>query len=942
MVVISMLVIILAGCGDASDASSGGDSLTKDNGKKGGGSSAEGAPGFNVTFDPQGGEWTINDSDAYWKNVINADGTVNLPDIYIERSGMLLLGWYDRPQPAKNISRSEAESADDSDEETQVDLLPDGQENSENPPYLAASAKIPDEGIFTRNIKLSKNTTLYAWWQELAEDSVIITFVPYWTNGARGFKRQALAKNGYKIEKLPRLKGGPEHYHAVDDKNQPSNTVWFTQISDGDVFSGYSTENTTVYGHWVGNEYTVTFDFNGGENSAGEPSSDETYTYSIDHPNTVTLNSGKTPSPPDGYDGFLGWFTEQKANINIDTDTYAALPSSDDKTRFIAGVTPVEGNITVYALWQNRPNDSRKITFRPYENGDITSMYAKLDGEEYKLDGAIPSVGQRPHYTPVDGKWYYHDDGGAEHELTASTDIPGDITAYAKWKGNTYTVTFDKQNGSADLKQTVTYPVNKLTTLETIQKEGTGSKEHYHSDTKWYSGGGEFTVNTEITGDITVTPNWEGNVYSLEYHSNDGTGTPHTTVTRTYPAAIASFPAAPARADWAFNGWYDTPAASGGIQLQTGDILTADKKVYARWDAGTVAITGITAKYGSVNAKVNETISGDTLNYTVSIPKFVDEPVIVSITAISSYGAPVISTPSVTMPLNSYSTSGGSIASFTVITPNGAFSKTYTIKFTKDSTNKQMAAGGNKIDFIKTGSGVNATWSEVHTFTSTGSHTLKFDLGRYPANLTGKALIAGGGGGGGGSGTNDDGGGGGSGGVALSKSVKILDTTNITVGGGGAGGAGNRNGGGKRGVSGGDSSYGSVKAHGGGGGGAGNSSEGRGLDGGSGGGGGAGSGTATFAGGKVKQNSDAQGFTFYGAVGAASNSGVTGGGGGSANFTSDISGANATYGKGGGSNKGKNGNDGFGDGGGGGAGGSGGPGGKGGSGIVIVNFKFSE
>ncbi|MDR2803723.1 MAG: hypothetical protein LBB22_05480, partial [Treponema sp.] len=77
---LAVQVLILGGCAEAGGTSGGGvdDYIPKDEGKKDSGGSG-GAAGFQVVFDPQGGSWTLEDDADYWKNTINADGTVNLP-----------------------------------------------------------------------------------------------------------------------------------------------------------------------------------------------------------------------------------------------------------------------------------------------------------------------------------------------------------------------------------------------------------------------------------------------------------------------------------------------------------------------------------------------------------------------------------------------------------------------------------------------------------------------------------------------------------------------------------------------------------------------------------------------------------------------------------------------------------------------------------------------
>ncbi|MDR2802686.1 MAG: hypothetical protein LBB22_00160, partial [Treponema sp.] len=214
---LALAALVFAGCGETAGSSDGANEIKPANNNPlgGGGSSIDGASGFQVIFDPQGGEWTVGDDDPYWEKAVNADGTVNLPDeTLIRRNGMILLGWYDIRQPAeltpvKNRQGSEGDE-ETLDEEGGEPPASEAVSAGVEPPYLAADAEVPDGGIFTEGVILEKNTTLYAYWQELSPNAAIITFIPYWTSGAKGFKRQALAEKEYMLaEPLPLVTGGP-------------------------------------------------------------------------------------------------------------------------------------------------------------------------------------------------------------------------------------------------------------------------------------------------------------------------------------------------------------------------------------------------------------------------------------------------------------------------------------------------------------------------------------------------------------------------------------------------------------------------------------------------------------------------------------------------------------------------------------------------------------
>ncbi|MDR1362749.1 MAG: InlB B-repeat-containing protein, partial [Spirochaetaceae bacterium] len=789
-------------------------------------------------FKTQGGEWLSQSiPEDFWDTVINDDGTVNLPSsAHIQRGGMILIGWYTIPTPMPEENEqpllSEGDPEYPGNGEDPDDSVPEPVPEPEPPeptPYLKSDEDAPSANLFAEGTKITGSVILYAWWQELHPDAKIVTFIPYWTGGGAGITRQALPDgNGvHTVKSIPAVSGGPAHYHPVDADEKPSVTTWFTDISGGEVFTSSSevAEDTTVYGHWKGDDWSVVFDFNGGKNKDGNGSFTETFTYSKDTPNTARLSEAKAPSSaPEGYQGFLGWFTDKRENIN-----WPGVPAAADPKRFYPGETVLEkDSTTVYALWQDRPAGAALVTFTPYEGQTSGSLLALSSGAgQTTLEGELPEIGARPHYKPADGKWWYMD-GSAERELVSGATLPADtdITAYAKWTADTYKITFDWQDGAtthAPIEVEYTGEAGALT-LPEINPVGKGSKLHYTANGAWYvtatSGGNNtedaLSSDTVILGDITVSPNWVPNHYRVNFYWNDGVHTePNVSAIDPPGYAAVSLPTPPTRPDWGFEGWYSDAEGTG--TPFTGGKVMEDKDVYAKWNAGVVNITGITAKYGSVMAKINETVSGGVLNYTSSIPAFALDksiPVKVSITAAFTYKGASIGEPVINNVSNTTSqitvgaadiTSGGKAVEFTVKSPNSATpEKTYKITFTKvDNSAKQMATGGSSVQFVMSGTVDTAAWDEVHIFknvttTSSPDTDKKLVVTRAPTGSKVQALVvAGGGGGGWGGNSGADnlgwaGCGGGAGGVVMATTQSLSVTTyTVTVGGGGQGGNSN-------------------------------------------------------------------------------------------------------------------------------------------------------
>ena len=106
---------------------------------------------------------------------------------------------------------------------------------------------------------------------------------------------------------------------------------WYTSASGGTQI----TENTivtatdaeTLYAHWTANNYTVTFNANGGTVSPSSKSVTYTGTY------------GSLPTPYRDYYTFDGWFTEASGGTQVSSSMVLNSPN----------------NVTVYAHWTLNP-----------------------------------------------------------------------------------------------------------------------------------------------------------------------------------------------------------------------------------------------------------------------------------------------------------------------------------------------------------------------------------------------------------------------------------------------------------------------------------------------------------------------------------------------------------------------------------------------------------
>jgi len=254
---------------------------------------------------------------------------------------------------------------------------------------------------------------------------------------------------------------------------------WYTSLNDGETLdekwsftSNTISNDITLYAKWIINEYTITFDSNGGNNIN-----------SITQDYDTTVNESAEPTRG-GYT-FGGWYSDDELTI---TYSFTAITAED---------------IILYAKWTI---NQYTITFDSNEGASILSITQDYDTT---VNGTTEST--RGGYTF--GGWY------SDEELTITytfTTMPAeDITLYAKWDTITYDITYQLGGGingnNPDIytAETNTIILNVLT------------KENYTFE-GWFNNA-EFTGDavTEITlgstGDMTLYAKWTVNQYTITY-----------------------------------------------------------------------------------------------------------------------------------------------------------------------------------------------------------------------------------------------------------------------------------------------------------------------------------------------------------------------------------------------------------------------------------------
>jgi len=240
--------------------------------------------------------------------------------------------------------------------------------------------------------------------------------------------------------------------------------------------------------------WTVTFNSMGGEPA------------SIDQ---TVADGGKAVRPAnpvrDGF-GFVNWYEDQEA--------------PEDAYDFD---TPVAANITLYALWNEVPPGSFLVKF-------ISDGENIVDDQIILSGGKVEPVDMVKTGCTFDG-WYRDENFNTPWNF--SDPVTENITLYAKWDINRYTVTFYANDGtSAPVPQIVDYNSN-ATAISGLTKAAPANQLYLGSPASptgytfggWYTdedfSGVEWNFNNPVTEDIELYAKWTSSF--IDFYTQSGT-----------------------------------------------------------------------------------------------------------------------------------------------------------------------------------------------------------------------------------------------------------------------------------------------------------------------------------------------------------------------------------------------------------------------------------
>ncbi len=275
---------------------------------------------------------------------------------------------------------------------------------------------------------------------------------------------------------------------------------WYTDAGFTNLFSADGVEavmpskDITLYAKWTALNYTVYFDANGGSVETSKMSA------------LSDVALGTLPTPTRTYYTFNGWYTAASGGTKVTAETKFARTES----------------LTLYAQWTL---NSFVVTFNANGGSVSTTSLRAYCG---KALGTLPTP-TRTGFT-FNG-WYTAASGGTKVTSSTTYSTAKDITLYAQWTVNSYTVSWSTGTGYS------------ITVKRTGSPNGGAATGNISSGTKVYYGdtlsityaaATGYSITSKGSTSVTVTGNVTSSTiyasasanqytYSIVYKSSNGT-----------------------------------------------------------------------------------------------------------------------------------------------------------------------------------------------------------------------------------------------------------------------------------------------------------------------------------------------------------------------------------------------------------------------------------
>lgn len=410
----------------------------------------------------------------------------------------------------------------------------------------------------------------------LSESHAKVTFN---TNGGDTANTELWTLNGQMVsEEIPPTKKDCEFVGWYTNR-EGTGEPW--DFSTDRVYS-----DMTLYAKWRSEQHTVKFDAQGGSCSVSK----QDYSYGS--------AMGSLPVPTRTNYKFIGWYTRPNNGGELYTES-TIMPRSD---------------ITLYAGWLQE-GKSLIVTYNP--NGGSCDTEKSMVG----YDQTIPNL---PTPTLKGSKFLEWNTSpyGDGDTYTSSTRVKvPDLTLYAIWDVQKYTLTFNANKGTVGTTSKQIAYNSAIGSLPTPKRDG-------YEFMGWYYNDGRKASASDImpSENTKLTAKWRGFEYMILFDPRSGTVSSDTKFV-CCGDNVGTLPT-PTRKGYQFMGWYTKTGCKGTKYTSTTEMPEKDITLYAGWKKISGYATSVklnqksltlgVGQKSTLNAETTPVYTLDTLKWTSS------------------------------------------------------------------------------------------------------------------------------------------------------------------------------------------------------------------------------------------------------------------------------------------------------------------------------------
>lgn len=221
--------------------------------------------------------------------------------------------------------------------------------------------------------------------------------------------------------------------------------------------------------------------------------------------------------------------------------------------------------------------------------------------------------------------WYTDSNcsGDPVNEIPSPSSGSANITLYAGWRANTYTVTFNANGGNGAMAdQSFTYGTPQTLTANAFSclgKTFAGWNTKADGTGTTYTDGQQISnLTADLNGVVTLYAQWKASSYQVTLNTNGGTIADGKGVTSYTYGVGATLPTEITRSNYSFQGWYEDADFTGEPVTAITGTDTGDKTYYAKWQYDPPYIPPTKTPSQQALDKIESAKDGDTVEITLS------------------------------------------------------------------------------------------------------------------------------------------------------------------------------------------------------------------------------------------------------------------------------------------------------------------------------------